>query len=101
MLRGGEKARDFKGTMAKLLRYLNPYKIQFLVVFIFAVASTVFNIVGPKILGRATTKLFEGAVAMIKEPVKALISFSSATSSRSSRYSMSLRRCLASSRAGS
>jgi len=66
MLRGGEKARDFKGTMAKLLRYLNPYKIQFLVVFIFAVASTVFNIVGPKILGRATTKLFEGAVAMIQ-----------------------------------
>lgn len=66
MLRGGEKARDFRGTMAKLLRYLKPYKLQFLVVFIFAVASTVFNIIGPKILGRATTKLFEGAVAMIR-----------------------------------
>ena len=66
MLRGGEKPRDFRGTMAKLLRYLKPYKLQFLVVFIFAVASTVFNIIGPKILGRATTKLFEGAVAMIR-----------------------------------
>ncbi len=65
MLRGGEKARDFKGTMAKLLRYLAPYKIHFIVVLVFAVLSTVFNIVGPKILGQATTKLFEGVVGMI------------------------------------
>lgn len=65
MLRGGEKARDFKGTMTKLLRYLAPYKWSFVVVFIFAVASTVFTIVGPKIMGKATTKLFEGVVAQI------------------------------------
>ena len=65
MLRGGEKPRDFKGTMTKLLRYLSPYKIQFIIVFIFATASTIFNIVGPKILGQATTKLFEGVVGTI------------------------------------
>ena len=65
MLRGGEKARDFKGTMAKLLRYLSPYKFQFIIVVVFAVASTIFNIVGPKILGKATTKVFEGLVGMI------------------------------------
>lgn len=65
MLRGGEKARDFKGTMARLLRYLSPYKFQFIIVLIFAVASTIFNIVGPKILGQATTKLFEGVVGLI------------------------------------
>jgi len=65
MLRGGEKARDFKGTMAKLLRYLSPYKWHFVVVILFSVASTVFNIIGPKILGKATTKLFEGAVGIL------------------------------------
>ncbi len=65
MLRGGEKARDFKGTMAKLVRYLSPYKWQFVVVMVFSVASTVFNIIGPKILGKATTKLFEGAVGIL------------------------------------
>jgi ATP-binding cassette subfamily B multidrug efflux pump len=63
MLRGGEKARDFKGTMVKLLQYLKPYRLQFIVVFVFAIASTVFNIIGPKILGKATTKLFEGVMA--------------------------------------
>lgn len=66
MLRGGEKAKDFRGTMTKLLRYLSPYKWQFLVVMLFAIASTVFNIIGPKILGKATTRLFEGAVAMLR-----------------------------------
>jgi ATP-binding cassette subfamily B protein len=66
MLRGSEKARDFKGTMVKLLRYLSPYKWHFFVVMLFAVASTVFNIIGPKILGKATTRLFEGAVAMLQ-----------------------------------
>ncbi len=65
MLRGGEKARDFKGTMAKLVRYLSPYKWQFVVVMVFSVGSTVFNIIGPKILGKATTKLFEGAVGIL------------------------------------
>jgi ATP-binding cassette subfamily B protein len=61
----GDKARDFKGTMAKLLDYLGSYKIGILVVFLFAIASTVFTIIGPKILGRATTKLFEGVLELI------------------------------------
>ena len=61
----GEKARDFKGTMAKLLEYLGAYKVGILIVMIFAIASTVFTIIGPKILGRATTRLFEGVMAMI------------------------------------
>jgi len=61
----GEKARDFKGTMGKLLDYLGSYKVGILIVMVFAIASTVFTIIGPKILGRATTKLFEGVMAMI------------------------------------
>jgi len=61
----GEKARDFKGTMRKLIQYLGAYKIAILVVMFFAVASTIFNIAGPKILGQATTKLFEGVMAQI------------------------------------
>jgi ATP-binding cassette subfamily B multidrug efflux pump len=61
----GEKARDFKGTMSKLLLYLGSYKTAILVVMIFAVASTIFSIAGPKILGQATTKLFEGVMAQI------------------------------------
>ncbi len=65
MLRGGEKAHDFKGTMSKLLRYLASYKWSFVIVVIFAVAATIFTIVGPKILGKATTKLFEGVMAQI------------------------------------
>jgi len=63
MLRGGEKAVNFKATMAKLLQYLRQYRWQFIIVILFAIASTVFSIVGPKILGNATTKLFEGIVA--------------------------------------
>ncbi len=61
----GEKARDFKGTMGKLIEYLGSYKLGILVVMGFAIASTVFTIIGPKILGSATTKLFEGVMAMI------------------------------------
>ncbi len=63
MMRQGEKARDFKGTMRQLLRELRPHRWPLAVVFLFAIASTIFNIVGPKILGKATTKLFEGVVA--------------------------------------
>ena len=51
----GEKAKDFKGSMAKLFRYMGRYKFRFILMFIFAVAGTVFSIVGPKILGKATT----------------------------------------------
>ena len=47
---GGEKAKDFKGTIAKLFRYLKPYYFKLVVVIIFAAASTVFSIVGPNIL---------------------------------------------------
>jgi ATP-binding cassette subfamily B protein len=65
MMRGGEKARDFKGSMKKLLAYLKPYRVAIIIVLFFAVASTIFAIVGPKILGRATTKLFEGIVGEI------------------------------------
>lgn len=62
---GGEKAKDFKGTIRKLVAYLGNYKIGVLFVLIFAVGGTVFNIVGPKILGRATTELASGLMAKI------------------------------------
>ena len=65
MMVRGEKARDFKGTMRKLIAYLSPHKVAITIVLIFAIASTLFSIVGPKILGQATTKLFEGVIAQI------------------------------------
>jgi ATP-binding cassette subfamily B multidrug efflux pump len=65
MLRGGEKAHDFKGTMKKLYKYLSVYKISIIIVFLFAAASAVFSILGPKILGKATTKLFQGLMDKI------------------------------------
>jgi len=61
----GEKAKDFKGTFKKLLNHLGKYKIAIFIVIIFAIASTIFNILGPKILGNATTKIFEGVMNMI------------------------------------
>ena len=61
----GEKANDFKNTMKKLVKYMSEYKLSIVVVLIFAAASSVFSIVGPKILGHATTKLFEGIVSKI------------------------------------
>lgn len=65
MMSGGEKARNFKGTMKKLIKHLSVYKISIIIVLIFAIASSAFSIVGPKILGKATTKLFEGVMAKI------------------------------------
>ncbi|MCC6612286.1 MAG: ABC transporter ATP-binding protein [Anaerolineae bacterium] len=62
---GGEKARDFKGTMRQLIGYLSVYKVSIGIVLIFAMASTLFSIVGPKVLGQATTKLFEGVIGQI------------------------------------
>ncbi len=56
----GEKAKDFKGTTKKLLKYMSSYKIALLIVVVFAICSTVFSIIGPKILGNATTELFVG-----------------------------------------
>ncbi|MHB1416809.1 MAG: ABC transporter transmembrane domain-containing protein, partial [Chloroflexota bacterium] len=61
----GEKARDFKGTMVKLIGYLSVYRLPIAVVLVFAVASTAFTIVGPKLLGNATTKLFEGIMGQL------------------------------------
>ena len=61
----GEKARDFKGTFKQLVQYLGKYNLIILVVLIIAAGSTLFVILGPKILGRATTLLFEGVVAQI------------------------------------
>jgi ATP-binding cassette subfamily B multidrug efflux pump len=61
----GERARDFKGAMLKLIRYVGSYKVAIVIVIIFAIASTTFMIVGPKILGRATTTLFEGVLGQI------------------------------------
>lgn len=61
----GEKAKNFKGTMAKLLRYLSRFLPAIITVLVCAAASTVFSIFGPKILGQATTKLFEGVMAML------------------------------------
>ena len=60
-----EKAKDFKGSMKKLFGYMGRYKIRFILMFIFAVAGTAFNIAGPKILGKATTELFNGLVAKV------------------------------------
>lgn len=59
----GEKAKNFKATMSKLLQYMSEYKASVLIVMIFAAFSSVFSILGPKILGKATTKLFEGLIA--------------------------------------
>lgn len=59
----GGKAKDFKGTLKRLIAYLRPQRVQLLIVMAFAVLSTVFNIVGPKILGKATTRLLEGVVS--------------------------------------
>lgn len=62
---GGEKATDFKGTMKKLLHFMGKYKIALVIVVVFALGSTVFNIIGPKVLSTATTELFEGITAKI------------------------------------
>ncbi len=59
----GEKAKNFKGTMSKLIQYTKPYWISMLVCVLFAIASTVFTIIGPKILGTASTTLAEGIAA--------------------------------------
>ena len=59
------KAQDFKGTMKKLIAYLGEYRKAIVIVFIFAIASTAASIYGPKILGQATTILFEGVIAQL------------------------------------
>ncbi|MCF0147683.1 MAG: ABC transporter ATP-binding protein [Clostridium sp.] len=71
----GEKAKDFKGTLKKILDYLKPYRISIIVVLIFAIGSSAFSIIGPKILGKATTKLFEGLLSKISGEAGAGIDF--------------------------
>lgn len=61
----GEKARDFKGTTGKLLRYMGAYKYGLAAVMVFAIGGTAFNIAGPKILSKATTELFNGLMAKV------------------------------------
>lgn len=64
-MRRDEKAKDFKGTMRQLLGYIGQHKVAVFVAVAFAVCSVIFNIVGPKVLGQVTTKLFEGLVAKV------------------------------------
>lgn len=64
-MRRGEKAKDFKGTIKQLLGYIGQHKIAVFAAVAFAVCSVIFNIVGPKVLGQVTTKLFEGLVAKV------------------------------------
>ena len=61
----GEKAKDFKGTIKKLIKYMSAFKVHMLFVAVFAICGTVFNIVGPKILGKATTEIFNGLVSKV------------------------------------
>ncbi|MEA2574500.1 MAG: ATP-binding cassette, subfamily multidrug efflux pump, partial [Chloroflexia bacterium] len=80
-MRGGmmgmpvQKAKDFKGTAKRLLGYMRPYRLQLLIVLLTAVLSTLFTIVGPKIMGEATTKLFEGLIAKAQGVPGAAIDF--------------------------
>ena len=60
-----QKAKDFKGTLKKLFKSMSRYKIQLIIIVIFAIASTIFSIVGPKILGNATTELFNGIISKL------------------------------------
>ncbi|MDQ0200007.1 ABC transporter ATP-binding protein [Neobacillus ginsengisoli] len=77
--RGGmmpvQKAKDFKGTLKRLISYLKPHRLQLLAVLITAIISTVFSIVSPKIMGKATTKLFEGLMLKFKGVPGAKIDF--------------------------
>ena len=71
----GEKAKDFKGNLRRLARYVKPYQVQLFTVLGAAILSTIFSIVSPKILGKATTKLFEGLMPRLKGVPGAKIDF--------------------------
>ncbi len=60
-----EKAKDFKGSIGKLAKYMSEYKLSLIFVVIFAITSTVFNIIGPKLMGNATTEIFNGIIAKV------------------------------------
>ena len=70
-----EKAKDFKGTMKKLIDYLKPYRIPMILVFILAIGSTAFSIVGPKLLGKATTEIFNGLISKVTNSGNGSIDF--------------------------
>ncbi|HER23462.1 MAG TPA: ABC transporter ATP-binding protein, partial [Candidatus Atribacteria bacterium] len=70
-----EKAKDFRGTLKRLLDYLKPYRVKLIITFLAAIASTFFNIISPKIMGRVTTKLFEGFLLKTKNVPNAAIDF--------------------------
>lgn len=74
-MRGGEKAKDFKGTMRSLINYLKPFRIGIIVVIVFAIGSAAFSIAGPKILGKATTKIFKGLLGKLSGAEGAGIDF--------------------------
>ena len=61
----GEKAKDFKGTIKKLIKYMGRYKVGIILVMLFAIGSVVFNIIGPKTLGKATTEIFTGLLSKV------------------------------------
>jgi len=75
MMMMGQKAKDFKGTLRRLLTYLKPRRNQLLAVFFAAILSTIFMIVGPKIMGTAITELFEGAYGKLQGVPGAAIDF--------------------------
>ncbi len=70
-----EKAKNFRGSFRRLLRYLKPYKYQILAVVMLAILSTVFSIFAPKIMGKATTKLFEGILLKLRGVPGAKVDF--------------------------
>jgi ATP-binding cassette subfamily B multidrug efflux pump len=72
---GGEKPKSFRKALKTFLTYLKPFRFSLIIVFVFAIASTVFAIIGPKLLGNATTRLFEGAVSKVMNVPGATIDF--------------------------
>ncbi|WP_129723472.1 ABC transporter ATP-binding protein [Xylanivirga thermophila] len=70
-----EKAKDFKGTLKRLVKYLSPYRVQLIVVLIMAILSTVFSIISPKVMGLTTDKLYEGIKARMQGVADAKIDF--------------------------
>ena len=64
-MHGGEKPRDFRGTMKRMISFMGQFKGRLIIIFLFALASTAFSILGPKVLSQATTVLFEGSIAQI------------------------------------
>jgi len=75
MTRPAEKPKDFKNTLKRLIRYLKPYIFQFYIIIIMTILSTFFNIFAPKVMGKATTKLFEGFILKIRGVPGAKIDF--------------------------